>query len=116
MNAADEDAIAVFMTAANREEAGRLAAMLVSERLAACVQILPEIESVYRWQGRIERQQEVLLIAKTVSSKFAALEREVRAIHSYETPEIVALPITAGSSPYLAWLSATLTDETRADG
>jgi periplasmic divalent cation tolerance protein len=104
------DAIAVFMTAANREEAGRLAEMLVGERLAACVQILPELQSVYRWQGKVERQQEVLLIAKTISSKFAALESRVRALHSYETPEIVAVPLIAGSASYLAWLSAAIAD------
>lgn len=109
------DAIAVFMTAANTEEAERLAEMLVGERLAACVQILPAVESVYRWQGKIERQREVLLIAKTVSSKFAALETKVRALHSYETPEIVALPLIAGSSSYLAWLSASVTDDVQAD-
>jgi periplasmic divalent cation tolerance protein len=115
MNAtSDEEAIAVFVTATNRAEAVRLAEMLVGQRLAGCVQILPEMESVYRWQGKLERQREVLLIAKTVSAKFAALEREVRAIHSYETPEIVALPITAGSISYLAWLSASLTDENQA--
>jgi periplasmic divalent cation tolerance protein len=105
------DAIAVFITAANSEEAGRLAEMLVDERLAACVQILPEMESVYRWQGRIERQPEVLLIGKTISSKFAALETRVRALHSYETPEIVAVPLTAGSSSYLAWLGAAVSDD-----
>jgi periplasmic divalent cation tolerance protein len=69
------------------------------------VQILPAVESVYRWQGRIERQPEVLLIAKTLTSKFAELEREVRALHSYETPEIVAVPLTAVSEPYRRWLS-----------
>ncbi len=99
------DAIVVFMTAPNREEAGRLAETLVGEKIAACVQILPEMESVYRWQGKIERQNEILLIAKTKLSEFAALEREVQKIHSYETPEIVACPITAGSAPYLKWLS-----------
>lgn len=104
MNAASDEAIAVFMTAANREEAARLAEMLVGARLAACVQILPEIESVYRWKGKVERQREVLLIAKTTALKFEELEREVRAIHSYATPEIVALPIVAGSAPYLQWL------------
>jgi periplasmic divalent cation tolerance protein len=102
------DAIVVFMTAANREEAGRLAEMLVREKLAACVQILPEMESVYRWQGQIERQNEILLIAKTKLSEFAKLEREVRKIHSYETPEIVACPISAGSAPYLKWLSESV--------
>jgi periplasmic divalent cation tolerance protein len=99
-----DDAIVVFMTAANGEEAARLADMLVGANLAACVQILPGIESVYRWQGKIERQSEVLLLAKTKKSKFDELEREVRALHSYDTPEIIAVPVTAGSAPYLEWL------------
>jgi periplasmic divalent cation tolerance protein len=99
------DAIAVFLTAANGEEATRLADMLVGSRLAACVQILPAMESVYRWQGNIERQSEVLLIAKTTQDKFDDLEREVRALHSYDTPEIIALPIIAGSIAYIDWLS-----------
>src|SRR5215207_8865234 len=103
------DAIVVFMTAANGEEAARLADMLVGAHLAACVQILPEMESVYRWEGKIERQSEVLLLAKTTQSKFDELEREVRALHSYETPEIIAVPVTAGSSPYLEWLNSSLT-------
>ena len=101
----DDDPIVVFMTAANGEEATRLADMLVGAHLAACVQILPEMESVYRWQGKIERQSEVLLIAKTTRGKFDDLEREVRALHSYDTPEIVAVPIVIGSAPYLEWLS-----------
>jgi periplasmic divalent cation tolerance protein len=102
------EAIVVFMTAANPEEAGRLADRLVAARLAACVQILPQMESIYRWQGKIERQKEVLLIAKTVTSMFPDLEREVRALHSYETPEIVAFPLTAGSAAYLDWLNASV--------
>lgn len=101
------DAIVVFMTAANGEEAARLADMLVGAHLAACVQILPEIESVYRWQGKIERQSEVLLLAKTTSSRFDELEKEVRALHSYDTPEIIAVPVTAGSTPYLDWLESS---------
>src|SRR4026208_899414 len=102
-----DDAIVVFMTAPNGEEATRLAEMLVGAHLAACVQILPEMESVYRWQGKIERQAETLLLAKTVASKFEELEREVRSLHRYETPEIVAVPIVAGSTPYLEWLQAS---------
>jgi periplasmic divalent cation tolerance protein len=102
------DAIVVFMTAANGEEAARLAEMLVGAQLAACVQILPEMESVYRWQGRIERQPEVLLLAKTTKAKFGELEREVRALHSYDTPEIIAVPVTIGSIPYLEWLNNAL--------
>ena len=96
--------ILVLMTAANREEASRIAEMLVSERLAACVQFLPEIQSVYRWQGEITRESEVLLLAKTTSDRFGELDRAVREIHSYQTPEIIALPVIAISEPYWAWL------------
>lgn len=104
----EADAIVVFMTAPNRAEATRLAQMLVKLYLAACVQIMPEIESTYRWQGKVERQAEVLLIAKTVKSKFAELERQVRALHSYETPEIVAVPVVECSVPYLDWLVTSM--------
>jgi periplasmic divalent cation tolerance protein len=96
--------ILVLMTAANREEASRIAEMLVSERLAACVQFLPEIQSVYRWQGEITRESEVLLLAKTTLDRFDELDRAVREIHSYQTPEIIALPLSAVSEPYLEWL------------
>ncbi|HXL80021.1 MAG TPA: divalent-cation tolerance protein CutA [Pyrinomonadaceae bacterium] len=111
MSAAPDQPIAVFITTPNKEEAARLADKLVERRLAACVQILPAMESVYRWQGKIERQDEILLIAKTVNSKFAELEREVRALHSYETPEIVAVPLTTLSEPYLQWLNASVTTD-----
>ena len=96
--------IVVVMTAATAEEAERIAEALVERRLAACVQVLPEIRSVYRWKGEVARDTEVLLLAKTIRAKFDKLEQAVRAIHSYETPEIVALPVTAGSEPYLNWL------------
>jgi periplasmic divalent cation tolerance protein len=105
---AGEDAVVVFMTAANGEEATRLADLLIGAHLAACVQILPEMESVYRWEGKIERQSEILLLAKTTTAKLVDLEREVRALHSYETPEIIAVPIVAGSTPYLTWLIDSL--------
>ena len=102
------DAIVVLMTAGSREEAARLAEMLVGARLAACVQILPAMESVYRWEGAIRREPEFLLLAKTTAGRFAAIEREVRALHSYETPEIVALPVTDISTPYLEWLAGNV--------
>ena len=98
------DAIVVFITAPTREEARRLADKLVEAQLAACVQILPEMESVYRWQGKVEQQPENLLIAKTTSDRFEELEKEVRTLHSYDTPEIVAFPLTKGSPDYLRWL------------
>ena len=102
------NAIVVFITAPNSEEASRLADLLVDEQLAACVQILPQMESVYRWQGKVEKQKEILLIVKSVASKFDGLEKRIRDVHSYDTPEIVALPINLGSQPYLEWLIASL--------
>lgn len=98
----------MLTTAGSREEAARLAEMLVGSRLAACVQIMPEMESVYHWQGQTERAPETLLLVKTTREHFAELERAVRALHSYETPEIVALPITESSAPYLEWLRASV--------
>ena len=107
-----DDPIVVFITAPNADEARLLAETLVTSRLAACVQILPEIESIYRWQGKIERQPEVLLIGKTTRREFSELEAEVRRIHSYETPEIVAVSIAEASSPYLDWLIKSTADGT----
>jgi len=72
------------------------------------VQILPEIESVYRWEGKVDRQSEVLLLAKSTRDKFEELDRQVRAIHSYDTPEIVAVPAAEVSEPYLKWLGESL--------
>jgi periplasmic divalent cation tolerance protein len=108
MSSAVDEPIVVLMTAASGEEAARLADLLIGAHLAACVQILPEMESVYRWQGKIERQAEILLLAKSTRSKFEELEKEVRALHSYETPQIIAVPIVAGSGPYLDWLRESL--------
>ncbi|HEV7684596.1 MAG TPA: divalent-cation tolerance protein CutA [Pyrinomonadaceae bacterium] len=115
MDAEPQQAIAVFITAPNSEEAAQLAEMLVDKRLAACVQIMRELQSIFRWQGKVEWQREVLLIAKTVSSKFAELESEVIKLHSYETPEIVAFPLTHGSRPYLEWLAAEVSGKDHAE-
>ena len=102
------EAIVVFMTAANGDEARRIANHLVESRLAACVQILPQIESVYRWKDEVQRDREVLILAKTTSAKFEELERAVRAIHSYETPEILAVPAADVSEPYRKWLESNV--------
>jgi periplasmic divalent cation tolerance protein len=98
------EAIVVFMTAANVDEARRIADHLVDAGLAACVQILPEIESIYRWKGEMEHDKEVLILVKTTAAQFEVLEKAVRAMHSYETPEIVAVSISSVSEPYRAWL------------
>ena len=106
----EAEPIVVLMTAASSEEATSIAEMLVARKLAACVQILPEMQSVYVWKGEVQREQEVMMIAKTTRTNFEELEREVRAMHSYETPEIVALPIIAGSDVYLDWLVSSCDD------
>src|SRR5688500_5987596 len=103
-----EGAIIVFLTAANGEEATRLADLLIGAHLAACVQILPEMESVYRWEGKVERQPEHLLIVKTTLERFEESEKEVRALHSYDTPEIVSFPLTKSSPDYLRWLQESV--------
>jgi periplasmic divalent cation tolerance protein len=100
--------IVVLMTAANREEAVRIAETLVDARLASCVQMLPEIQSVYSWKGEVAREREVLLFAKTTRERFDELDRTVREIHSYEAPEIIALPVVAASERYLNWLTSEL--------
>ncbi len=103
--------IIVLMTAASYDEASRIAETLVGARLAACVQILPEIGSVYRWQGEVQREKEILLLAKTVASRFDELESKVRAMHSYETPEIVAIHVADVSAPYLKWLLSEVRED-----
>jgi len=99
-------AIVVMLTAGSREEATRLAEMLVGAHLAACVQILPQMESVYRWEGRVQREPEFLMLAKSTAGCFDELERQVRALHTYDVPEILALPVTHVSAPYFDWLTA----------
>jgi periplasmic divalent cation tolerance protein len=96
--------VVVFVSAASAEQAGRIAAALVKEKLAACGTVIRGARSVYRWKGEVRNEAEALLILKTKRSRFRALEERVRALHSYETPEVIALPIVAGSEPYLRWL------------
>lgn len=96
--------IQVTTTASTKEEAGRIAKALLEQRLAACVQIAGPVESHYWWKGQLEQSAEWLCIVKTLRVKYAAVEAAIRANHSYEVPEIVAVPIETGSAPYLAWL------------
>jgi periplasmic divalent cation tolerance protein len=100
------DDVVVLVTAAAAEEAERIATALVTERLAACVNIVGPIRSIYRWNDQVQHDAEILLIIKTRAALFAALDVRVRALHSYATPEIIALPITTGSAAYVDWLRA----------
>jgi periplasmic divalent cation tolerance protein len=99
------ESIVMLVTCGSAKEARRLAGALVRQRLAACVNVMASpVKSVYRWKGKVETATEVLMLIKTTQRKFAALEKEIRQLHSYETPEIIALPIAAGSKAYLEWL------------
>ncbi len=98
------DAIVVLVTAPGVDEAARIARALVEERLAACGNVVPGVRSIYRWQGKIEDQPEALLLLKTTRARFEALRERVLDLHPYDAPEVVALPVEAGSAPYLAWI------------
>lgn len=96
--------LVVLMTAGSREEADRIAVALVAEMLAACVNVLPGVTSVYRWEGEVQRDEEWLLVAKSTRQVLDDLVRCVQALHSYDLPEIIALPIEGGSEAYLRWI------------
>jgi periplasmic divalent cation tolerance protein len=100
------DFFQVTTSAGSRKEADRIAAELVERRLAGCVQIVGPVRSVYRWQGQVEQADEWLCLVKTSSDRYAAVEAAIRALHSYECPEIIATPFVAGSDAYLTWLAA----------
>jgi periplasmic divalent cation tolerance protein len=94
----------VLVTASSHNEAAWIADVLVSERLAACVNIVDSIESVYRWEGKVTHDSETLMIIKTTNDRYPELERRVRELHSYGTPEVIALKLHRGSEDYLTWL------------
>lgn len=98
----------VLTTCPDAETADRIAAQLVEAGLAACVNILPGVRSVYRWQGRLERADEHLLLIKTRADHYAQVQGAVCDAHPYELPEVVSVPIDTGSAPYLAWIDALL--------
>ena len=102
------DYIEVVTTTERKEDAERIARALVEARLAACVQIRGPITSTYRWKGAIETAEEWQCVAKSRADLFAQIDEAIRGIHPYEVPEILALPITAGSTAYLKWLEAEL--------
>lgn len=98
--------IVVLVTCGSVEEARKIGRALVDERLAACVNVVQApVESIYRWKGRVDSAAEFLMIIKSSRERFSALEERIRKLHSYEIPEIIALPIEKGSRDYLVWLT-----------
>jgi len=98
------DAIVVLVTTSSEEEAVALGKLLVEQRLVACANILPKVKSIFQWDGKISEEEECLMILKTKKPLFKALEKTIMAHHSYDVPEIIALPIVEGSQSYLSWV------------
>lgn len=98
----------VLSTAGSEEEARRIAQYLIQNELAACVNIVPLIESIYRWQGKIESSREYLLLIKTTSGNFAAVKAAIQQLHSYDLPECISVAIEDGSSDYLEWIAESV--------
>ena len=102
------DYIQVMTTVENRSDAEKIAAYLVEERIAACVQILGPIHSYFQWQGKMDKAEEYLCMIKSRDDLFHELEAAIKKMHPYEVPEIIALPINRGSAEYLSWMAAEL--------
>jgi periplasmic divalent cation tolerance protein len=102
------DKIVVFSTASSAEEAERIARGLLNEHLAACVNVVPGLRSYYRWQGKIEDSAEFLLVIKSSRPHFEALRTLLESLHSYEVPEVVALPVVDGARNYLSWMDGEI--------
>jgi len=100
--------IVIFVTASGKEEAEKIAKALVEEKLAACVNIINAVESLFWWENKVDRVSEALLIIKSSDEKFAEISQTVKSLHSYEVPEIIALPITNGYKPYLDWINESI--------
>jgi periplasmic divalent cation tolerance protein len=104
-----ENAVVVLCTFPDLDQARQIAAALVERQVAACVNLLPGVESIYRWEGKVERASEVLAVIKT--TRYADLEAAIRELHPYEVPEILALPVAAGLPEYLKWLGESCPGE-----
>lgn len=103
------ETLVVLCTLPDRDQAMRLARALVEEGLAACVNLVPGLTSVYRWQGSVQEDAEVLLLVKTSQAVYTRLEQRIRALHPYELPEIIAVPLQTGQADYLKWIQENLT-------
>ena len=106
-----EDGLRVVLCTSPPSEAGALARALVEEQLVACVNIVPAVTSVYRWEGKLEEDTESLLIMKTTSGALETLQDRLVSLHSYSVPEVIALPVSGGSEAYAAWVKGALRGE-----
>jgi periplasmic divalent cation tolerance protein len=109
MSPSEPEIRVVLVTAPGAEAGSELARAVVGERLAACVNVVPGVRSIYRWQGAVQEEGEVLLVMKTTSERLEALTERVLALHPYDVPEVLALPAAGGSAAYRAWLAGEVT-------
>lgn len=107
-----KDCIVVLVTTSSKEEAEKIASALLEERLIACANILPAISSIFKWEGKICREQEVMLIIKTLNNRLEEVTNQIKKLHSYQVPEIISLPVINGNKDYLDWVR----ESTGADG
>ena len=100
--------IVIFVTASNKKEAQKIAVGLIKHKLAACVNIVDKVDSLFFWEAKVQKAKESLLVIKSKKEKLSRLIKLVKSLHSYKVPEIIALPIIAGDKPYLRWINAAL--------
>lgn len=105
------DTLVVLVTAPSTEEGHTIARSLVAEHLAACVNVVPGVRSVFFWEGQLQEEAEALLVVKTRRERYEALQRRILELHAYSVPEVLALPVAAGSPAYLAWVGETVRAE-----
>ena len=104
MKKSAEQVLVILVTAVNQREAARIGEEMVNARLAACANIIPGIQSIYRWKGKVVKEQEALLILKSTTSRYRVLEKAIMAMHTYEIPEIIALSVKKGLDRYIGWV------------
>jgi len=100
--------IVIFVTAGSKKEAQKIASVLIRKKLAACVNIVDKVNSIFFWEDKVQKSKESLLIIKSTRAKFAQIARFVKSLHSYDLPEIIALPVIAGHKPYLRWIDESV--------
>lgn len=104
MKKSADQVLVILVTTVNQEEAVRIGKEMVNAKLAACANVIPSIQSIYRWDGKVVQEEEVLLILKSVKPRYRALEKAIKAMHTYEIPEIIALPVKEGFDRYIGWV------------
>ena len=100
--------IVIFVTASSKKEAQKIGVSLIKQKLAACVNIIDKVDSVFFWENKVQKAKEYLLVIKSTRAKFTQIAKLIKSLHSYKVPEIIALPIIVGDKPYLRWIDATL--------